>query len=608
MGWLDFGKSDAERSLDFSKENRDLQFRGSVEDYYYNWNNPELTWGESGVQDWDVFNQTQLGSKSSYNPGMGQQWKLYNFQKDTVALQRKNATEQRDYAIHTQKKNYDYGLAIADYEFEQQKKMVSKRNDEVEAQKNLNQVGMEYALDRERKVLDEQFIQAAFDNTSIIQDLYEATGAAGFETTALKLGLKDKEGELKNEKAKSLANVKQQIGNSQFATAGKQLELIDQAGKGAYTKSGLSQSLKAKEAQSKYDQYALGLDVFSAKTRADFENDMLMRQIDDQKAKAAFDTTEANVKALKAAGQAQLGQAGRSQGKAVQAFFAELGRQNALLVETLVRGQSAGNARAIQNKIGALDTEAKAMVASSKIDLQTLDNIETTNREMSEVDRGLSMTGQQGQLDLQAIRKEMEDLLENADIDFKEIDRNLRTAQVDTALGIKKEDWSLENIGARFRTNQAVLQASLDSAAANSVANQKDIVLAKLGSDLRAESARMAEATRPTDADGNLILPPSPYDSDNQPPLVSYQDPLAPTPPPAPIKGALPSGPSGTQQFIGAALGGATAGLTTYAALSAAPAFAAATSTTGAGALYGTALGAGPIGIGIGALTFLAGL
>ncbi len=581
------------------------QHRSALEDYYFQWSGAEGV----GQKEWDFMMENAHSDlfPDDYDwkpPSKGQQLKLYDFQKETVALQRQNATAQRDYAIQTQKKNYDYGLAIADYEFEQQKKMVSKRDDEVEAQKNLNQVGMEYALDRERRVLDEQFIQAAFDNTSIIQDLYEATGAAGFETTALKLGLKDKEGQLKNEKAKSLANVKQQIGNSQFATAGKQLELIDQAGKGAYTKSGLSQSLKAKEAQSKYDQYALGLDVFSAKTRADFENDMLMRQIDDQKAKAAFDTTEANVKALKAAGQAQLGQAGRSQGKAVQAFFAELGRQNALLVETLVRGQSAGNARAIQNKIGALDTEAKAMVASSKIDLQTLDNIETTNREMSEVDRGLSMTGQQGQLDLQAIRKEMEDLLENTDIDFKEIDRNLRTAQVDTALGIKKEDWSLENIGARFRTNQAVLQASLDSAAANSVANQKDIVLAKLGSDLRAESARMAEAARPTDADGNLILPPDPMEQDadgnfvNQQPMITYQDPLAPTPPPMPQPGASGGDTSNSfQQVAGAALGGATAGLGAYA-----------TAAAGLKAAGMATTAATPIGWAVGIGTFLANL
>ena len=583
------------------------QHRSALEDYYFQW------MGAPGVgqAEWDFMMENAHSDlfPDDYDwtpPPKGQQLKLYDFQKDTVRLQRQNATEQRDYSIQTQKKNYDYGLAIADYEFEQQKKMVSKRDDEVNAQLQLNQAGMEFALDRERRVLDEQFIQAAFDNTSIIQDLYEATGTAGFDKAAMKLGLKNTEGELENQKAKSLANVKQQIENSQFATAGKQLELIDQAGKAGYTKAGLSQSLRAKEAQSKYDQYVLGLDVFGAKTRADFENDMLMRQIDDQKAKAAFDTTEANVKALQAAGQAQLGQAGRSQGKAIQSFFAELGRQNAMLVETLARGKSAGDARAVQNLIGSLDTESRAMVASDKIDLQTLDNIATTNREMSEVDRGLSMTGQQGQLDLQAIRKEMEDLLENTDIDFKEINRNLRTAQVDTALGMEKADWSLDNIGAKFRTNQAILKAQLDSAVENSVGNQQSIVLAKLGSDIQAEASRMAEATRPRDAEGNLILPPDPSLEENQPPMIEYQDPLAPTPPPMPQPGAGGGDTSNSfQQIAGAALGGATAGLGAYTGLTAAG-FGKTAGTVGATGIGSIA--AGPIAFGIGALTFLASL
>lgn len=81
--------------------------------------------------------------------------------------------------------------------------MVSKRDDEVNAQLQLNQAGMEFALDRERRVLDEQFIQAAFDNTNIIQDLYEATGTAGFDKAAMKLGLKIQKGNLKIKKLKA---------------------------------------------------------------------------------------------------------------------------------------------------------------------------------------------------------------------------------------------------------------------------------------------------------------------------------------------------------------------------------------------------------------------
>jgi hypothetical protein len=584
-------------AINYQKQLRDAQYKTNLQDWARQWARTNEQWESirKGSGKWDEIFKKEYESGDAWEPFAknedgtqkdgtdGEQWRLFQFQEETVNLQKKNAAAQRQYQIDTAVKNYEYGLAIADYEFEQQKKFVAKRDEEVDAQLQLNQSGMEFALDRERKVLDEQFIQAAFDNTNIIQDLYEATGAAGFDKAEMKLGLKNTEGELESIKAKSLANVKQQIENSQFATAGKQLELIDQAGKASYTKAGLSQSLRAKEAQSKYDQYVLGLDVFGAKTRADFENDMLMRQIDDQKAKAAFDTTEANVKALQAAGQAQLGQAGRSQGKAIQAFFAELGRQNAMLVETLVRGKSAGDARAVQNLIGSLDTESRAMVASDKIDLQTLDNIATTNREMSEVDRGLSMTGQQGQLDLQAIRKEMEDLLENTDIDFKEINRNLRTAQIDTALGMEKADWSLDNIGAKFRTNQAILKAQLDSAVENSVANQKDIVLSKLGSDLQAEAQRMLEATRPTDAEGNLILPPDPSLDANQPPMIEYQDPMEPTPPPLPTIGATPSG-NNASNIAAQALGSASTGLAVYSGLKAAG-FGVANATTGIGAV-----------------------
>ena len=129
-------------------------------------------------------------------------------------------------------------------------------------------------------------------------------------------------------------------------------------------------------------------------------------------------------------------------------------------------------------------------------------------------------------------------------------------------------------------------------------------MLAKLGSDIQAEASRMAEATRPRDAEGNLILPPDPMEQDadgnyvNQPPMITYQDPLAPTPPPMPQPGAGGGDTSNSfQQVAGAALGGATAGLGAY--------------TASAAALKAAGLGvkaATPIGWAVGALTFLAGL
>ena len=55
---------------------------------------------------------------------------------------------------------------------------------------------MYLAMDRELQVLDEEFTAAAFDHQELVQDLFEATGAAGFDKVSTKLGLKDTEGML----------------------------------------------------------------------------------------------------------------------------------------------------------------------------------------------------------------------------------------------------------------------------------------------------------------------------------------------------------------------------------------------------------------------------
>ena len=67
---------------------------------------------------------------------------------------------------------------------------------------------------------------------------------------------------------------------------------------------------------------------------AQFQNDLIRRENKNTYAKAAHESTERNLQALKAQGQAALTQAGRSQGKAVQMVLAELGRQNAYVAET----------------------------------------------------------------------------------------------------------------------------------------------------------------------------------------------------------------------------------------------------------------------------------
>ena len=143
-----------------------------------------------------------------------------------------------------------------------------------------------------------------------------------------------------------------------MSTAGVQLGMIDKQGKTNYNRASIVQGLQAKEAQNKFNRLDVELTQGGAKSRAEYENDVIRRSISDTKYKAAFNTTEANIKALNQLGNASLTQSGRSQGKAIQMVLAQLGRQNAYTVENIIRGKSAAEAKARQNKIQALNTEA----------------------------------------------------------------------------------------------------------------------------------------------------------------------------------------------------------------------------------------------------------
>ena len=92
-------------------------------------------------------------------------------------------------------------------------------------------------------------------------------------------------------------------------------------------------------------------------------------------AKAAHESTERNLQALKAQGQAALTQAGRSQGKAVQMVLAELGRQNAYIAETLMRGSGAAEARMKQNLANTATFKQKKNLRAHLLNIHSIDQM-----------------------------------------------------------------------------------------------------------------------------------------------------------------------------------------------------------------------------------------
>ena len=509
------------------------------------------------------------------NP-VGQQWKSFNHAVEGYKIRQANDKQARDYQNETAAKNWEYGLSINDYQQEQQTRAWKKSEDVFGKTVGANSVAFEQAIERENAVLEEQFIDMAFQNTDLIQDLYEATGTAGYNQVAVQLGLDDQKGQLDYENLKKLTDLKHRTGQAEFAEAGAQLQMVDQHGQIDYRKAGIQQDLFSKEALNRFQEVGIDLNVREAKSREDYENDVLMRQFENSQAQAAFGIQQQYVEALQKEGAATLTQAGRSQGKAVQVVLAEVARQQNYLIDTLIRGKEAADAQIKNNKINTLNVEARAVLEKSKLDFNTLDNITRATMDLEEADRALKIGSTKSNLDIEEIRQGVEDITEATDIDVNEIARNLRKAEEKAGFDSRKIDWDIENFGSRFKHNQHILKASLDSAVQSSLLNRKDLVTAKYGADLEAEARRMLRPERTPDPEKPLDLP-----------IPVYQDPLAPEKPPEPIQGALMQQSSGSSfgSVGGAAVGGALAGLGAY----------------GAAAGIGSGAAAGSFAAGIGA-------
>ena len=512
----------------------------------------------------------------------------YEYQLESLNLRKQADQETRDYQEETANQNWEQGKSMQQFQWDQEDRLFNKNTEQYESQLNVNELEYQDSLARERAVLDERFIESAFQNQGIIQDLYEATGTAGFNKTQAKLGLLNRENTIEYQKQKQLTNLKQSTKGAGYSTAAKQLDILDGRGKSRYQTATQYLDLASKEAENRFAKERLNLDTRTQTQALEFQNEMLRRESNKQALDTAKQIEDQEVQALRAQGQAQLTQAGRSQGKAVQGILAELGRQNNYLAESLIRGQDVAGARMKQNRLTALNTVQRAAIAEQQINFKTVENINKAMLNVGEINRGMKMSDAKGQISLDEIQQGVMNNVENASLDVRKLEDELTAAQTETGLSLKKMDFDLDMLGSRFKTNQDIIRTQLESAVRTSEMNQKDIYRAKTQADLNAEARRMLDPSNGR----NLV------DLENFRPIelpeAINQDPMAPEVGPPPIQGATQSTVSFGQALPGAALGGVTAGLATAGA------------TAGMKSLG--ALAGGPAGLIVGGLTFLGGL
>jgi hypothetical protein len=479
----------------------------------------------------------------------------YEYQLESLNLRKQADQETRDYQEETANQNWEQGKSMQQFQWDQEDRLFNKNTEQYESQLDVNELEYQDSLARERAVLDERFIESAFQNQGIIQDLYEATGTAGFNKTQAKLGLLNRENTIEYQKQKQLTNLKQSTKGAGYSTAAKQLDILDGRGKSRYQTATQYLDLASKEAENRFAKERLNLDTRTQTQALEFQNEMLRRESNKQALDTAKQIEDQEVQALRAQGQAQLTQAGRSQGKAVQGILAELGRQNNYLAESLIRGQDVAGARMKQNRITALNTVQRAAIAEQQINFKTVENINKAMLNVGEINRGLKMSDAKGQISLDEIQQGVMNNVENASLDVRKLEDELTAAQTETGLSLKKMDFDLDMLGSRFKTNQDIIRTQLESAVRTSEMNMKDIYRAKTQADLNAEARRMLDPNQGRDL----------VDLENFRPIelpeAIYQDPMAPEVGPPPIQGATQSPVSFGQALPGAALTGVTTGI-----------------------------------------------
>ena len=204
------------------------------------------------------------------------------------------------------------------FQWDQEDRVYRKNIDQYNNQLEFNELEYANAVAREGAVLDERFIGAAFENQGLIQDLYEQTGSAGFAKTQAKLGLLSKENTAEYQKQKQLVNLKQNTTAAKYRTGAEELNILDRRGQTRFQQASLGQGLAEREANRRFQKASILLDTKTRTQMTDYQNEMIRREQRKQNMDAAHQTEESIIRSLQASGQAQLGQAGRSQGKAVQ--------------------------------------------------------------------------------------------------------------------------------------------------------------------------------------------------------------------------------------------------------------------------------------------------
>ena len=141
--------------------------------YQYDKKNYQYLWGIDESTGEQKFNAD--GTKK------GTKWDNYYTSVENLELKKEADEESKAYQEETAKQQWEMGKSQQQYQWDQQDAVYQKSENQYNDVLQFNQIEYNDAVEREQSVLNEQFIESAFQNQHLIADLYEATGSKGFD-------------------------------------------------------------------------------------------------------------------------------------------------------------------------------------------------------------------------------------------------------------------------------------------------------------------------------------------------------------------------------------------------------------------------------------------
>ena len=476
----------------------------------------------------------------------------YDFLRDTNQINKENNENELKYREATARKDWQYSMAMRDFEYNNQVKAYKKNEDTYNAQLNFNDIALGNAIKQETLNLTEKRLENAFQTGDLDYQLRSDLDSAIIGRKSIDNSVTDQKNQYFNQINELYFGKENTKASTAFDLAKVSMGVNQEEARSRNLLSSLLGEMGSAGATRDLSLKSNNLEIALSKATGNSQLEKSAIDLTMQQAKSVFETEDQELAALQATGKMRAsGLKGVSAQKAAQSITATAGRSKSRISDTFNRARDASavdRKQIIDQMTAAI---AKGQLNKGIIETDYSDKARAVEKTLADNAVNLTIIQAYGNLDQGRLR----DNLMRSDLEYTLKSANaLSNANNNLeALSIKSNELALKIDRDRmtYSQNKEKLGASLLSANLRSQANGEKIAQDKLQADMNAWANRMLEPERSPDLPAPMMLP-----------RTKYQDPLKPERGPGPIKNSAGSGSVATA--VGSTIGNLASSVTLF--------------------------------------------